>query len=425
MRTPPQNTAKPTLSELLPQPTATPPSMPAVEPMSISDSQQSAQMRGSQNKIEEFIKDIEELRKFIRESRAKGRDDAVERADKLIKDMRDYSTAQVDTSRLLTNIGQEIQTKITQQIQHQFQALQTNLKDKTWAQVAATPPIQSEKPRVSTEKREEAERTRKQRAEYEMTLTAAASPAEVKEAIKTNHPREITEALQKAIDEAKLQGKPRLYSINKLGMHNIRLIFKTKETAKTVRDAGIDWNRAFPGLSTHKPKYGIVIHGVPNEAIDLDSEYDSSIQEWEAQNSEKGIKITRVTTLHRQEKHKPTPHKSLIVFTEDKEAANECIKLGFLIDRMRLKAERYTPHLHINQCFRCHGFGHRAMQCKKKERCGKCSDDKHTTAECHATEMKCINCKGNHAAWIVECPARTEESSRLAQMRREASIYFT
>ena len=94
MRTPPQNTAKPTLSELLPRPTTTPPSMPAGELMSISDSQQSVQMRGSQNKIEEFIKDIEELRKFIQESRAKGCDDAVERADKLIKDMRDYSTAQ-------------------------------------------------------------------------------------------------------------------------------------------------------------------------------------------------------------------------------------------------------------------------------------------------------------------------------------------
>ena len=102
-------------------------------------------MHGSQNKIEGFIKDLEELHKFVRESRAKGRDEAVERADKLIKDMRDYATAQVDTSRLLTNIGQEIQTKITQQIQHQFQALQTNLKDnKTWAQVAATPPPQPE-----------------------------------------------------------------------------------------------------------------------------------------------------------------------------------------------------------------------------------------------------------------------------------------
>ena len=128
--------------------------------------------------------------------------------------------------------------------------------------------------------------------------------------------------------------------------------------------------------------------------------------------------------LRRQEKHKPMPHKSLIVFTEDKEAANECIKLRFLIDGMRLKAEKYVPHLHINQCFRCHGFGHRAMQCKKKERCGKCSDDKHTTMECHASEMKCTNCKGNHAAWIAECPVKTEESSRLTQMRREASIYF-
>src|SRR5436190_21894841 len=93
--------------------------------------------------------------------------------------------------------------------------------------------------------------------------------------------------------------------------------------------------------------------------------------------------------------------------------------LMFLIDGMRLKTEKYVPHLHINQCFRCQ---HRAMQCKKKERCGKCSDNKHTTVECQASKMKCTNCKGNHTAWIAECPAKTEESSQLIQMRREASM---
>ena len=67
-----------------------------------------------------------------------------------------------------------------------------------------------------------------------------------------HHPCDITEALQKAIDEVKLQGQPMLQSINKLGMHNIRLIFKTKETAKTVRGAGIDWNRAFPGRRSRR-----------------------------------------------------------------------------------------------------------------------------------------------------------------------------
>ena len=41
----------------------------------------------------------------------------------------------------------------------------------------------------------------------------------------------------------------------------------------------------------HKPKYGIVIYSVPNEVIDLYGEYDNMIQEWEAQNPEKGTKI--------------------------------------------------------------------------------------------------------------------------------------
>ena len=393
----------------------TPASTPPEGAKTISDSKRPKQTRTSEsdNKLEGFIEVIEELHKFIKDTRAKGREEAIAKAEGLIHDMRVHYAVQ------------EIQASISQQIQDQFQVLQSNLTAKTWAQVTATPPLPTGKPKISTEKRQETESTRKQRAEYEITLTATASPTEVKDAIKTYHPHAIMEECQKAIEDAKLQGQPMVRSINKLGAHNIRLIFKTTEAAKTVRDADINWSKAFPGLATHKPKYGIVVHAVPVEAIDLNGDHKDTIQEWESENLGKGLKIIRVTTLRRQEKHRPSPHRSIIVFTEDQNAANECLKMGFFIDRERFKTEKYAPHLHINQCFRCHGFGHRATQCKKQERCGKCSDSKHKTTECQETEgLKCVNCKGKHAAWSVDCPARTEESTRLTQMRLEASSFF-
>src|SRR5271170_7980966 len=66
---------------------------------------------------------------------------------------------------------------------------------------------------------------------------------------------------------------------------------------------------------------------------------------------------------------------------------------------MKHKVERYAPQWHLNQCYKCHGFGHRATFCKRKEKCGKGSKEDHTTANCTANKYQYVNCKGEHEAW--------------------------
>ena len=389
-----------------------------------SSSHRNMQTRRSQtsNQQGDFVTALQAIRNTIQgmSGKAAGRGEALEQVDELLVKMRKYAATQ-EAVTLLADIETRIQTKVEQH----FQALHTAIAAKTWAQIAATPPPAPTKPKVSEEKRRELEQVRKQRSQYEITLTAVASPTEVKEAIKSCNPKDVTEMFQQAITSASLPGDPRLNGVNRLGANAIRLQFKTREGAKTVREStAVEWNKAYPGVMIHKPKYGVVVHGVKMEAIDLEGDHDETLHEWECQNAGRGIAITRVTPLRRNEKHRPTASRSLVIFTESQEAANECIKLGFFIDHHKHNTERYAPHLHINQCFRCHGYGHRASQCKRKEKCGRCSEENHATVDCKATEPKCTNCKGNHAAWHAECSARTEESTRLAQKRMDAPHLF-
>jgi hypothetical protein len=295
---------------------------------------------------------------------------------------------------------------------------------KSWAQmVAAPPPSATKQPAAMKQHFQEA---RKDRSQYEVTLTTSDAPASTHELIKSTPHKDISDRLQKMIDKATLPGKPRLEGVNKLGRDIIRMRVETKEGAKTIKETGINWDDAYPGIRVYKPKYGVVVHGVPTQAINFDTDdYSETKDEWQRQNTNSKITITNITTLRKaRQRHRATAHRSIVVFTEDAEAADHCIQHGFFIDKQILKAERYAPHLHITQCYKCHGYGHRATNCKKKEKCGKCAEE-HPTAECTSDTPKCVNCDGKHEAWHIECMARSTEGKRLTALRMETSPYYT
>src|SRR5579859_5007136 len=305
----------------------------------------------------------------------------------------------------------------------------TNEPPKSWAQVTATPtPMPSPatgQPAMVTEKKQQLKKARKERAQYEVTLTTSGAPASTNQIIASTPYKDITERLQKIVDKASLPDTPQLQGVNKLGRDTVRVQVKTSEGAKAIKNANIDWNEAYTGMKLYKPKYGVVVHGVPTYTINFNDDHSEIKDEWEKQNARNEIKITSITPLRKaKERHRPTAHQSIVVFTEDAAAADRCIKLGFFINSQKLKAERYAPHLHINQCYKCHGYGHRSTTCKKKEKCGKCAED-HPTAQCMLETFNCVNCEGKHEAWHIECPTRSMEGRRLATLRMETSPFYT
>jgi len=306
-------------------------------------------------------------------------------------------------------------------IEKGLQELKELITTKTYAQAASSAPQNS--PAIIAKKQQQ-EEARKERARLEVTLSASNTTEDIKKQLSAEHPAKITEHLQKAINETtSIADKPRILGINKVANDTIKLQFDTAAEAEQIRSATIDWNVAYNGIKAHRPSYGVAVFGIPTGAINLSGDHAETVKSWENQNGT--LTIAKISTLRSRSKHKPTAYQSYVIFTEDKDAANKLIKQGFFIDNEKFKTGRYNPHLYITQCFKCHGFGHRAANCNHKQKCGHCGQESHLTNDCtHRDNPHCVNCKGNHAAWHVECPTRDAEGKRLSNLRIESPSFF-
>ena len=71
---------------------------------------------------------------------------------------------------------------------------------------------------------------------------------------------------QQAIEQEKVQGII-LKGVNKSMNNDIRIQCDSEEHAKQLKK--IRWDRMFMGLKVHKATYGLVIHGVSKDEINL------------------------------------------------------------------------------------------------------------------------------------------------------------
>jgi hypothetical protein len=311
------------------------------------------------------------------------------------------------------------------------QDLIIKLLDKTYAQAAAGPQPITQQRQQTPAITERVIKAKKDLAQHDISLTTLEAARTVQETIQDLPPKNIMAALQEAINDANLEGKPQLEGVNKLRRGVIRMRAVTKEGAKAIREANINWDKAYEGIKAYKPKYGIVIHGVPSYSIDLEpghtdqNDVQDIINKWQDDNANRNnVTIVGVKPLSRKPRseYARTKHQSIIVFCDDAEAADRCIINGFLIDSQSLKAEKYAPHLQLKQCYKCHEFGHTAYNCAKNDQCGKCADN-HPTSHCTSDTLKCANCGGPHEAWHFKCPTRCV-AGNIAQDERERQSPF-
>ena len=86
-----------------------------------------------------------------------------------------------------------------------------------------------------------------------------------------------------------------------------------------------------------------------------------------------------------------------------------CQKTGIVF---RVEEFKTTPS--ILQCFKCQSFGHKALNCTKKEKCVVCGEA-HSHKNCPNKEKrkpKCANCRGPHVANYRGCPAYKDQAFR-------------
>ena len=85
----------------------------------------------------------------------------------------------------------------------------------------------------------------------------------------------------------------------------------------------------------------------------------------------------------------------------------KCQKTGIIF---KVEEFRITPS--IQQCFKCQGFGHKAQNCIKKQKCVVCGEA-HSHKDCpnrKKNNPKCANCRGPHVANYRGCPAYKDQA---------------
>ena len=145
--------------------------------------------------------------------------------------------------------------------------------------------------------------------------------------------------------------------------------------------------------------YGIVVHGI--QIADLDTRVMGNreiIKRLETENNIKAGTIVKITPFRHRKNRTPDAvklHHSIIVYMNNQHKANKCIVNGFYVDYLHYNAvQRFTPQHPIMQCFNCCNYVHRAMNCKRHSRRGKCSENQGT----QSTIIHCFQCKDPHEA---------------------------
>jgi hypothetical protein len=397
-----------------------------------------AESNSNENHLTELEAILATLRSIQRAN--KTRTEATDRLEKVIQKMKQEGSGkqQVTPTEELKDKYSEILTKMIEfseeikgvrkeltEVKASIAMPQSATSEPTYAQITRVSGPKVKPNMLSMEEKHKLDREKKDRALYEITLSMRETTTETRDLLTTGARDDIKAAFQRVINEQSPQDKVIVQAVNTLGTATLKLHFRSKDEAAKIRSLNINWNQAYEGIKLHNPQYGIVVHGAPTAVVE-DTEGKELIKQWEEQNDAHGdFKITRITPLRRNNNRRVTAHKSMIVFTENASAANEIITRGFFLNSQVLKAEKYAPHLHINQCYRCHSFGHKSTYCNRKEKCGRCGKEDHRTNECSATKPHCTNCKGDHEAWSLDCETRNEEGSRLHQLRTNSPALFS
>ena len=95
-----------------------------------------------------------------------------------------------------------------------------------------------------------------------------------------------------------------------------------------------------------------------------------------------------------------------------------CQKTGIIF---KVEEFRITPS--IQQCFKCQGFGHKAQNCTKKQKCV-VSGEAHSHKDCpnkNKKNLKCANCRGPHVANYRGCPAYKDQAFRQHVVQNQIS----
>ena len=136
-----------------------------------------------------------------------------------------------------------------------------------------------------------------------------------------------------------------------------------------------------PGAMVPQWTFVVVAHNVPASVWNNPVMLREAMTEIEKANSDVALlyfAITNMVWLDSPAIHEKTGRGPLMISLKMKAATKAAIDLNLAIRGVTCSINIYVPH--PQQCFRCHGWGHRATECAGEEHCGRCAGP-HATAQ--------------------------------------------
>ena len=178
------------------------------------------------------------------------------------------------------------------------------------------------------------------------------------------------------------------------------------------------WTKAFGASKVVATTYGVIAHGIPTNSVRMDDQ-KQTIARIQAENhkigNEKDIPISYVGWLCVPKRAAG----SMVVEFTDAEQANVALQTGLIWDSEYKKTELYDRACRIQECFRCHRYGHISAQCGGQQKCGICAEG-HRSEDCPSKDLgkrKCASCGGPHRARDSKCPEFQKEAIRVQMAR--------
>ena len=208
-----------------------------------------------------------------------------------------------------------------------------------------------------------------------------------------------------------------------------RFTTATPREAEVLKAHAQDWVRAIGAEATVAvPTYGAIIDGVRLDTVNMDDPKET-IAELKKQNHRvlTGC-ISRIHWLQKPRKGKAFA--SLVMDFTSQADANAAINAGELFwHNETRKVRRFIRSASLNQCYKCHKYGHRSTQCRNPPSCGFCAKGDHVTAACPSQSQPmaacCPNCRKGHPAWSPDCGDRKNEKKKIRERIDQAPKFWT
>jgi uncharacterized protein YoxC len=147
--------------------------------------------------------------------------------------------------------------------------------------------------------------------------------------------------------------------------------------------------------------FPVKIDNVRRTAV-LDEKDEIRVGAAEAFGEENGTTVAKIAWLSKRDV--PKAYGSMVVYVTKRSDARRLVAEGFFHaggESGTTSAFEHRPR--PGQCYNCQELGHKAYQCKKTQRCGRCAKDGHHHKSCSEVVTKCVLCGGPHESFSRNC----------------------